>query len=131
MQKELSRLKVKTIKTKRGMTAHMPPSLLNFCPFSLVTRSSNKTVMTQSPWRHSATSICQTSYRAIRSCDSSSFSQHGAHCYITNFRPRPRPFILPVIHVHEAMPYERNQACTVCRCCPRARDNASTYKLIY
>lgn len=128
-QKSHHRLKIQI----RGETVYMSPKLLNFYPSSLVARS-NKTVMIQSPcrsWRHSATSICQTSYRAIRSCDSSSFSQHGAHCYITNFRPRPRPFILPVIHVHEAMPYERNQACTVCRCCPRARDNASTYKLIY
>lgn len=59
-------------------------------------------------------STSQTSHRAVRSYDSSSFSQHGAHCYITNFRPRPRPRSYCPWYTYTKRCHERDQAYTPC-----------------
>jgi len=100
-----------------------PSSLISAVLFSgsLVKQDGHDATLASSSLT-SATSTSRASHRAIQSYDSLGFSQHGAHCYITNFRPRPRSFVLPVIHVYTKRCHERDQACIKCVGTVRVRE---------
>lgn len=98
------------------MTIYVPPNSLISAVLFSGSLTSNKMVMVRlspSPLsRTSATSTSRVSHCAIRMLHTTrrGFSQHGAHCYITNFRPRPRPLSYCPWYTYTKRCHERDQA---------------------